>query len=150
MSIYTIKPKDSEWWMVESIKEFTENNPIQLQEFGHEKIPAWNKGISPSDETKRLCGLAAKRKVFTDVMRDNYRKSKIGEKNPNFGGKSWTPEAREKLSKTNTGKKNLGLVEWHKNNTCYGKTKVTCPHCNKDGAAIVMQRWHFDNCKSKV
>mgnify|MGYP003340608356 CR=1 FL=1 len=28
-----------------------------------EKIPSWNKGISHSEETKKLCGLAAKRKA---------------------------------------------------------------------------------------
>lgn len=27
---------------------------------------------------------------------------------------------------------------------------VTCPHCNKTGNAIVMPRWHFDNCKLKM
>lgn len=25
----------------------------------------------------------------------------------------------------------------------------TCPHCKKQGGAIAMSRWHFDNCKEK-
>ena len=25
----------------------------------------------------------------------------------------------------------------------------TCPHCKKQGGAIAMPRWHFDNCKEK-
>jgi len=29
------------------------------------------------------------------------------------------------------------------------RDKVTCPHCNKQGGAIAMPRWHFDNCKEK-
>lgn len=27
--------------------------------------------------------------------------------------------------------------------------RVQCPHCDKIGAANLMKRWHFDNCKSK-
>jgi hypothetical protein len=27
--------------------------------------------------------------------------------------------------------------------------KITCPHCNKEGGANIMKRWHMDNCKSK-
>lgn len=29
------------------------------------------------------------------------------------------------------------------------KVEVTCPHCGKVGAKMIMARWHFDNCKSK-
>lgn len=28
------------------------------------------------------------------------------------------------------------------------RTKIKCPHCNKEGAANVIRRWHFDNCKT--
>ena len=27
--------------------------------------------------------------------------------------------------------------------------QVICPYCSKEGSAHIMQRWHFDNCKSK-
>jgi hypothetical protein len=27
--------------------------------------------------------------------------------------------------------------------------KITCPHCNKEGGANIMKRWHMDNCKLK-
>ena len=27
------------------------------------------------------------------------------------------------------------------------KVQVTCPHCGKVGAKMVMARWHFDRCK---
>lgn len=33
--------------------------------------------------------------------------------------------------------------------TLKNKPLVTCPHCNKSGAASIMKRWHFDNCKVK-
>lgn len=37
-----------------------------------------------------------------------------------------------------------GRVPW-----ISGKTHpvVMCPHCNKEGGANLMKRWHFDNCK---
>lgn len=28
------------------------------------------------------------------------------------------------------------------------QTKITCPHCKKQGLIGPMKRWHFDNCKS--
>jgi hypothetical protein len=28
-----------------------------------------------------------------------------------------------------------------------GNKKVICPHCNKEGLARPMHRWHFNNCK---
>ena len=30
------------------------------------------------------------------------------------------------------------------------KRQVTCPHCGKVGAMMVMPRWHFDNCKQRL
>lgn len=39
-------------------------------------------------------------------------------------------------------------------NPMYGKRftkqKSKCPHCPMIGAADLMKRWHFDNCKHKV
>ena len=29
------------------------------------------------------------------------------------------------------------------------KLQVTCTHCGKTGAKMIMTRWHFDNCKHK-
>jgi len=29
------------------------------------------------------------------------------------------------------------------------KKVVECPYCLKSGGAMIMRRWHFDNCKSK-
>ena len=29
------------------------------------------------------------------------------------------------------------------------KPKIICPHCNKEGAAHTLARWHGDNCKHK-
>ena len=29
-------------------------------------------------------------------------------------------------------------------------SKIVCPHCNKEGQARAMKRWHFSNCKHKI
>lgn len=79
-------------------------------------------GYIPSAETRLKCAEAAKRKVVTDSMRDNYRKSKIGINNPNYG----KPETANRFLK-------------------YTK----CVHCGMISILGNIQRWHNDNCKSK-
>lgn len=158
MSIYS--PNDDDEFVI-TLKEWVKNNPLQPEDFqeaiqtawgskfGFQKgmIP-WNKGMSPSIETRIKCGLAAKRKIMTDLMRDNYRKSKTGEKNPNFG-KSIPDDVKEKLRLGMLGRKIPEISEWHKNNDHHTKHMVVCPHCGKEGKSLVMKRWHFDNCKNQ-
>jgi group I intron endonuclease len=43
-----------------------------------------------------------------------------------------TPELKEKISQTLTGKKH---------------NKISCPHCHTFGGERAMKRYHFDNCK---
>jgi hypothetical protein len=40
---------------------------------------------------------------------------------------------------------NRKISEANKRNV---RPPATCPHCKKTGNAIVMKRWHFDNCKA--
>ena len=123
-------------------------NPLTENDIQCDKIPAWNKGIPNSPETRRLCGIAAKKKVFTDEMRENYRQSKLGDKNPNYK-KPMPEEQKEKLRTHMTGKKLPIHSDWHKNNDHHTKHMMVCPHCNIIGKGMVMQRWHFDNCNRK-
>lgn len=39
-------------------------------------------------------------------------------------------------------------TEEHKAKMAMNAT-VECPHCGKEGSKVVMQRWHFDNCKKR-
>lgn len=113
---------------------------IEWEPLENTKIPAWNRGIPNSPETRRLCGLAAKRKVITDEMRENYRQSKLGEKNPNYG---------KKLNRTESHCESIS--KWQKEKEDHHAKKVVmCPHCNKNGKFVIMQRWHFNNCKFKT
>lgn len=84
-----------------------------------------------------------------------------------------TDEAKQKISKATTGvKKPLGhgakvsaakkgvpsplkgrilgpYSEERKQSQRKPKKTIICPHCNKEGGAGNMVRYHFDNCKSK-
>ena len=50
--------------------------------------------------------------------------------------------SRQQISKTLT----LYYREHGSPNTGKIRTRITCPHCGKEGAANTMKRWHFDNC----
>ena len=63
----------------------------------------------------------------------------FGEKNP-FYGKKHTEETLTKMRGPKTDTSNM---TFRKNNS----TKITCPHCGKEGQLTNMKRWHFDNCK---
>jgi len=45
-----------------------------------------------------------------------------------------TEESKQKMRESHLGKV---------------KPKIICPHCNKEGAAHTLARWHGDNCKLK-
>jgi len=87
-------------------------------------------------------------------------------------GKTLTPATKEKLSLININRDyrpgNTGLVSWYNPVTKMKKfflkdaepdgdwvkgsipqTKVTCPHCGKNGSKAPMSKWHFDKCKEK-
>lgn len=49
------------------------------------------------------------------------------------------PHTKERKQKQSERQK--GNIPWNKG------LKVTCPFCNKYGGALIMKRWHFENCK---
>lgn len=70
-------------------------------------------------------------KAHTQENKELFSTRQLGENN-SFYGKQHTQHTKDAMSRTRTGK---------------SKPKVTCPHCNKEGAPHVMVRWHFNNCK---
>ena len=145
MIIYTPDPLDD---IFIEMKMWMKQNPLSPADYKSDSVPAWNKGIPNSAETRRLCGIAARKKVMTDEMRDNYRQSKLGDKNPNYN-KPMLEEQKAKLRLHMTGKKLPAHSVWHKNNDHHTKNVVVCPYCNKIGKGMAMQRWHFDKCNQK-
>ena len=145
MIIYTPDPLDD---IFIEMRKWIKQNPLTQDDMKCEKVPSWNKGIPNSPETRRLCGIAARKKVITDEMRENYRQSKLGSNNPNYE-KPMSEEIKNKLRINKTGKKLPAHSDWHKKNDHHTKNVVVCPHCKKTGKGMVMQRWHFENCKQK-
>ena len=132
---------------------------FDLSEYEHtNNIP----GVPHSEETK---------KIFSE-----YAKARIGSKN-HFFGKNHSEESKQKMGESRRGvpsgqKPMLGkkhseetkrrISEGGKGRVVSEETKrlmsqskkgvprpkVTCPHCGLVGATGIMNRWHFDNCKS--
>lgn len=78
--------------------------------------------------------------------------AKMVEARKQNGSYAWTEEQKLAQSLRLTGKKKntKPLTAAEKQRLRDEKTKpVTCPHCGKVGAMMVMPRWHFDNCKQK-
>lgn len=78
--------------------------------------------------------------------------AKMVEARKKNGSYEWSEERKLAQSIRLTGKKKntRPLTDAEKQKLREEKTKpVTCPHCGKVGAMMVMPRWHFDNCKQK-
>lgn len=68
-------------------------------------------------------------------------------------GYTHTDEARATMSKAGKGRTVSDETRARTSAALLGipKPKTTCPHCHKiGGGANNMNRWHFDNCKTKT
>ena len=101
-------------------------------------IPSWNKGLELIGEKyKGGRKNKGKTRIFTEEHKKNIGLSQIG--------KTLSEETKEKLRvpKPDTPEyAAMRLLDYTNRGT------VTCPHCSKEGPAMIMKRWHFDNCKT--
>jgi len=83
-------------------------------------------------EKVRLANLGRK-----DSEEAKAKKSKAQSKRTKhpFQGKTQSDYQKEAVRKANSG---------------VPKKKVCCPHCQKEVAVNMANRWHFDNCKHKI
>tara|TARA_R110000822_G_scaffold262748_1_gene387106 strand:+ start:128 stop:703 length:576 start_codon:yes stop_codon:yes gene_type:complete len=58
--------------------------------------------------------------------------------NSAMGGKVHKKVSKKKISESLKGNQNAKGTP----------KQIRCPHCEKEGGANTMKRWHFDNCKS--
>ena len=107
------------------------------------KMSAANKGKTLSAEHRAILSSANKGKTLSAEHRAKLSAAKKGKpksadhiaKIANAKrGKLLSAETRAKMSAAHTGK---------------SKSKVICPHCNKEGGQSLMTRYHFENCKLK-
>lgn len=108
-----------------------------------------------SEETKQKISEGNKGKVGTwagKTMPADYV-ARRNQTRMERGGYEWT-EDRKKLQSERLLKNPIhrnALTEDELQKLREEKTKqVTCPHCGKQGAIMVMPRWHFDNCRKKL
>ena len=115
------------------------------------KISEAFKGIPKlpfSEETRKKMSEAKKGKLGKLVSEETRKKlSKSGK------GRVCSEETKRKLREANKGKTIpqetiRKMLETRKIKGTKHSLKSTCPHCNKEGGAPQMKRWHFDNCKS--
>ena len=111
------------------------------------KISEAGKGKTRSEETRRKIGEAMKGRIFSEETkqkmseaqkgktRSEEHKRKIRQSHKGMLGKKHSEETKRKIGEAQKGRP---------------QTKVTCPHCNKEGKARGMKQWHFDNCKNKI
>lgn len=116
-----------------------------------EKMSAWQKGLPKSEQAKqnmrkpkseegRLAIAEAQRKLRESGYRpseeSNKKRSKTlkGRPSPNKG-RTRSEDERRKQSEATRGK---------------SKPKKLCPHCNKEVATHLFDRWHGENCKEKI
>lgn len=97
-------------------------------------------------ETREKISKALKGKKLSSEHKIKISNSHKGIKKPWVIERNKSEEQRKAVSckKPGTALAMIGNKNHHHH------IKVTCPHCQKEGAAIIMQRWHFDNCKSKI
>lgn len=101
--------------------------------------------------------------IVSEETRHKRRLKMQGVLNPNFGRKD-TPEQievkRQRMlgvkripltdeQKENIRKSTIGVKKSNTENMRKPRSRVVCPHCNKEGGSNTMHRWHFDNCKHK-
>jgi|LakMenE01Jun11ns_1017448.scaffolds.fasta_scaffold9879077_3 hypothetical protein len=117
-----------------------------------------------SEKTKALLSKNSSFRKITPEMREKMKKTHWSKTNPEkqkehakYAGKlRWINTDHPKLSEETKYKiaatlktkndflKKQGLMH---HNTGIIRKKTTCPICKKQGAANVIKRWHFNNCK---
>jgi len=147
---------DLEEFKIKGLEYSTKWNIVESDRFAN-LIPE-DGGVMPPDMTGRIKSPEECRAIS---------KRQLGSGNT-FYGKTHSAKSLAKMSKTHKGKiisdeqkKKLSIAakgrikspEECKNisEALKGKPKkrIKCPHCDVDGQASNMKRWHFDNCGNK-
>ena len=128
-------------------------------------------GLAHSQETKDKISRKAKNRIQSQETKDKISKATSGIKKTPTQIKNAASGRKGKKNKNPAWNKGLTGLPGHPNplkgtsgikthteesknkigaaNKGRIHTKITCPHCNKEGGCTSMKRWHFDNCKDK-
>lgn len=143
-------------------KNLSEEQAFELEEFLISEIGRIDLGTGTLTNLTNG-GEGSSGVIVSEETRHKRRLKMQGELNPNYGckdtpemieakrqrmlGRKMLPcseERKEKIRQATTGVKKSTTINMRK-----PRSKVICPHCNKEGGSNTMRRWHFDNCKHK-
>jgi hypothetical protein len=129
-----------------------------LSEEHKRKIGEASKGRSYSDERNDKISNALKGRVrskehceslskaLTGRTLEEDTKNKISE---SLKGRTFSEEHKRKISEASKRSKHSEETKKRLSIIAKNRAKIKCPHCDKEGDAANMKRWHFDNCKFK-
>jgi hypothetical protein len=144
MNIYSIQPDDE---IFLELKEWCKNNPLSLKDLGGKKHPppAYVPILFGSDN-----GFYGKKHTPEQIK--SWSNMRLGDKNPNYGGKAWTEESLKKLRQP---KKNKENYKGSPGKICainmFGEAiQITTEIYNKQKeSGLPMQQWEFVSTVSK-
>jgi ribosomal protein L37AE/L43A len=115
--------------------------------------PAWNKGKTSSEETRKKISDSVRLQMQDPARREINRRLLIG-KPSLMRGKKHSAESILRMREAHKGpskKKGVLLTKeqrQHLSDLVQQKPKWICPHCHKTGHQKgAANRWHFDNCR---
>lgn len=144
MNIYRIKPEDE---LFSGFKEWSKNNPLE-EPTSSEKLPAppWIPILFGADN-----GFYGRKHTQEQIK--SWSDMRLGEKNPNYGGKAFTEETFKKLRRPKKNKENYkgspGKI------CCIDKLgqaiQITTGIYNKQKeSGLPMEQWEYVSTRSKV
>ena len=158
------------------------NNELNMN-FNHSPVGFSSGHLNPSKTEARKKDISERMKGSNNPMKKGHSKeskekirmSLTGENNPMYG-KNHTNEAKDKVSKANTGRvfsketrklwseQRKGKDTWNKgtkglfsigqdgkekiSNSWKNRNKLLCQHCDKEFMPNTYKRWHGENCKT--
>ncbi len=102
-------------------------------------------GLDGGGREGSICSIETKRKLSISCGNpsiETRRKISIAHK-----GRTQTSESIEKRASANRGRHNSLEARQRMSIANANRQKIRCPHCDKEGDASNIKRWHFDNCK---
>ncbi|CAB4124767.1 grpIintron_endo, group I intron endonuclease [uncultured Caudovirales phage] len=110
-------------------------------------------GYNHTQEVKEKLRQSSTGRTHSDITKKKISENNFARRNPIKQKEHASVAGSYVKSESHKQKIRESITQLHQeHNYNLGKIriKVTCPHCNKEGANNTMSRWHFDNCKNKT
>lgn len=144
MNIYSVQPDDE---FFSGLKEWCKNNPLTKEDLDNRAPPSAFVPILFGEDN----GFYGRKHTPEQIK--SWSEMRLGEKNPNYGGKAWTEESLKKLRQP---KKNKENYKGSPGKICainkLGEAiQITTEIYNKQReCGLPMEQWEFVSTVSKV